>query len=318
MDRKRYTLLATAGALLLALIVVLVAVFVIGNSTPTYGICIHDMGNPVAEKYAQLLSDALTERGYDVTVLDGKNDQTVQSEQIRSLIEDGVDGLFVSPVMTFAANEIVEQAKAEDIPVVFVMRQPPKETLDLWDKVAYVGCDIAQAGAMQGKMVLQLPDSGDINGDGVISYVVLKGPEESADVQLRTQAAITEMEQGERPLSALELVSGDGSRKSGRTMCAKLLATYGKDIEVVLCSTDAIALGALEAVEDGGRSVGKDIYLLGIDGDAEALEQIKAGKLTGTVQNDLQNQAKTAVELLVNGINTSEKELYIDYVPVTE
>ncbi len=321
MKWNRYALPMAAGVLLLVLIIA-VAIWLGANSgTPMVGICIHDMDDPAAKKYAQMLEKELAEQGFAVTVLDGRNDQSVQTEQIDRLIEDGASGLLVSPVMTSAAGDIVEQVKAADLPTVFIYREPSQEALMLGGKVCYVGCGEGRsAGILQGQMVKDLPDQGDINGDGVLSYVFITGQKDSVDTQERTLGATLEMISIKNvSLSELETASGDGSRGAGRTACAKLLSTYGKDIEVVLCNTDAIALGALEAIEDGGREVGKDIYLFGIDGDDEALEQVKAGKLSGTVQNDLQTQTQKSVAALIKMINGESVigEEYVDYIPVT-
>ena len=57
-----------------------------------------------------------------------------------------------------------------------------------------------------------------------------------------------------------------------------LLSQYGDDVEVVFCNNDAMALGALQAIEAAGRTVGEDIYLVGVDALTEALENVHGRK----------------------------------------
>ena len=40
---------------------------------------------------------------------------------------------------------------------------------------------------------------------------------------------------------------------------------YGDKIEVVFCNNDAMAMGALQSIQQAGRTVGKDVYLVGVE-----------------------------------------------------
>jgi methyl-galactoside transport system substrate-binding protein len=98
-----------------------------------------------------------------------------------------------------------------------------------------------------------------------------------------------------------------------------MLSQYSSDIEVVFCNNDAMALGALQAINAAGRTVGKDIYLVGVDALSEALEDVLAGTMTGTVFNDHFAQSHGAADAAVNFVTGKGNEYYIgcDYVKVT-
>ena len=68
-----------------------------------------------------------------------------------------------------------------------------------------------------------------------------------------------------------------GIRQQAQQLVANSLGQYGNDVEVVFCNNDAMALGALQAIEAAGRTVGEDIYLVGVDALTEALENVLAG-----------------------------------------
>ena len=98
------------------------------------------------------------------------------------------------------------------------------------------------------------------------------------------------------------------------------LAEYGKDIEVIFCSNDAMAAGALEAIKDGGRTVGQDVYLLGIDGEHHALVLIRGGEMTGTVALDTKSFTQKVTELaddLLRGRRVENRNI-IGYTAVTQ
>ena len=80
-----------------------------------------------------------------------------------------------------------------------------------------------------------------------------------------------------------------------------------------------MALGALKAIESANRTVGKDIYLVGVDALTEALEDIKADTMTGTVFNDFFGQSHTAAEIcgkFAKGEKVDSVNM-VDYVKVT-
>ena len=80
-----------------------------------------------------------------------------------------------------------------------------------------------------------------------------------------------------------------------------------------------MALGAVQAIRDAGRVVNKDIYLLGVDALAEAVELVNAGEMTGTVLNDHVGQSHKAADVAIEvaGGAIPEKNYTVDYVMVT-
>ena len=107
--------------------------------------------------------------GAEVTVVDGKNDQTEQTNQINSFIAEGVDVLIVNLVQSTAAAAVTALAKEADIPVVYINREPSEEDMGAWEgKITYVGADARQSGTMQGQIVYDREDHGDLNGNGTV------------------------------------------------------------------------------------------------------------------------------------------------------
>jgi ABC-type sugar transport system substrate-binding protein len=109
---------------------------------------------------------------------------------------------------------------------------------------------------------------------------------------------------------------GMWDQSKGNELVANSLAMYGDEIEVVFCNNDAMALGALQAIEGAGRTVGEDIYLVGVDALVEALQNVISGRFTGTVFNDHIAQADGAADAAINYLTGAGNEHYIgcDYV----
>ena len=257
---------------------------------------------------------------YQVTVTDGKNDQAEQTNQIQTFIADKYDVIIANLVQSSAAATVVNMCKDAGIPVIFINREPTAEDLDLWDKIAYVGADARQSGTMQGEIVLDLDNKGDINGDGKVSYVMVIGDPENVDAQYRTEFSVKALTDAGVEVEELVAQRGDWDQAKGQEIVAAALTQYGEQIEVVFCNNDAMALGARQAIEAAGRVVNEDIYLLGVDALDEVVEYVNAGKITGTVLNDHIGQAQTAADVAVKAVNGDalDKNYTVNYVKVTK
>ena len=88
------------------------------------GICIYKFDDNFMTVYRNKLEEILTGKGYEVSVVDGNNDQAKQTEQISTFITQGVDALIINPVMTSAAEQIVSMVKDANIPTVLINREP--------------------------------------------------------------------------------------------------------------------------------------------------------------------------------------------------
>jgi len=257
---------------------------------------------------------------YEVTVVDGKNDQAEQTNQIQTFIADKYDVIIANLVQSSAASTVINMCKDANIPVIFINREPTAEDLDLWERVAYVGADARQSGTMQGEIIYDLPNHGDINGDGKVSYVMVIGDPENVDAQYRTEFSIKALTDKGVQVEELVAQRGDWDQAKGQEIVAAALTQYGEQIEVVFCNNDAMALGARQAIQAAGRTVGKDIYLVGVDALEEVVAYVESGEITGTVLNDHVGQAHTAAEVAIKAINNEplEKNYTVDYVKVTK
>ena len=284
------------------------------------GVCIYQFADNFMTLYRTDLEEYLKDMGYAVTIVDGKNDQNTQTEQINTFLQQGVDVLIINPVQTTSAQTIVDTIKPSETPIVFINREPDKSVLDSYaDKCCYVGADARQSGTYQGELILETETQGDINGDGKITYIMCKGDPENIDAQYRTEYSIKALTDAGKEVECLYEYLDNWDQTTAQQDVANALAQYGEKIEVVFCNNDAMALGALQSIEQAGRKVGEDIYLVGVDALKEAVQNVVDGKMTGTVLNDDVGQATAAADatkLFVEGKDV-EEYYWVDYVKVT-
>ena len=262
---------------------------------------------------------------YNITMVDSKNDMNEQTNQIDTFINQGMDVIILNLVQTSSAEVLIDKVVDAGIPLILINREPLGDNGDESYEgiinnpgVCYVGADARQSGTYQGEIVLALDNKGDINGDGVVKYIMVIGDPENPDAQYRTEFSIKALTDAGVAVEALVENVGNWDQTKGQEITAAALAQFGNDIEVVFCNNDGMALGAAAAIEAAGRKVGEDIYLLGVDALDECQEMVKAGTMTGTVLNDHIGQSHTAVDAAVAALNGEALQNYywVDYVKV--
>ena len=291
------------------------------------GVCIYQFSDNFMTLFRTELENYLVEQGFskeNITIVDGANDQATQSGQIDNFIAEGVDVLIINPVNSSSAETITDKVVEAGIPLVYINREPDAAEEQRWAdngwNVTYVGCDARQSGTMQGEMIVDLGlETVDLNGDGKIQYIMVEGDPENVDAQYRTEFSVKALTDAGLEVECLTDQVGNWQQAEAQQIVANALGQYGTDIEVVFCNNDAMALGALQAIDAAGRTVGTDIYLVGVDALSEALENVISGKMTGTVFNDHFSQSHSAADAAIKFLNGETNEYYIgcDYVKVT-
>ncbi|NCB36890.1 MAG: galactose ABC transporter substrate-binding protein, partial [Clostridia bacterium] len=274
----------------------------------------YTFSDPFLATVREVLQPKLKDAGIDFTDNDANNTQATQTDQITTAIASGAGLLAVNVVETGAAGiaqDIVDKAKAADIPLIFFNRSVDQEIVESYDKCVFIGTKYVEAGIMQGKMIgeylMANYDAYDLNGDGVISYVMFKGQEDNQEAIARTQYGVEdankvltaagkpELKFYDESNSKLYLVDQNGSwsRQAAFDYMQTILAQYNLDsknaVELVIANNDEMAIGAIQALQQAGYNNGKDtttIPVFGVDATADAVQQIKDGYMAGSIKQD--------------------------------
>ena len=267
--------------------------------------------------------DELGFKKENITIQDGKGDQAEQTNQIQNFIASGVDVMILNLVQASSAPQVTDMCKDAGIPVVYINREPDVAEEERWASeglaATYVGADARQSGTYQGEEIVETANKGDINGDGKVSYIMVQGDPENVDAQYRTEFSVKALTDAGIEVEELLLQRGDWDQAKGQQIVQDALTQFGDKVEVVFCNNDAMALGALQAIEAAGRKVNEDIYLVGVDALTEAVQNVVDGKMTGTVFNDHFGQAQTAADMAVKFLKGEAVDPVnmVDYVKVT-
>ena len=292
------------------------------------GISIYKFDDNFMTLYRTELVRYLTEdlgfKAENVVVQDGKGDQAEQTNQIQNFIASGVDVMILNLVQSSSAPQVTDMCKEAGIPVVYINREPDAAEEERWESeglnATYVGCDARQSGTYQGEEILETANKGDINGDGKVSYIMIQGDPENVDAQYRTEFSVKALTDAGMEVEELLKQRGDWDQARAQQIAQDALNQYGDKIEVIFCNNDAMALGALQAIEAAGRKVNEDIYLVGVDALTEAVQNVIDGKQTGTVFNNHFAQAQAASDIAVKFLSGEKVDAVnmVNYEKVTK
>ncbi len=296
------------------------------------------------------------------------NDQAKQIDQIKTAIAGGTNLLIVNIVTSGApdtAQDIIDAAG--DIPVIFFNRAIGTDGSDVAvleenPTACFIGTDAPEAGHMQGKMIGDYLVANfatvDKNGDGKISYAMMKGQEGNVEAEYRTQYGVEDAnailkEAGKAELKYFDEANTDcyqvdldgaWSAKAAKEYMDTNLVTYNTNknnmIELVICNNDGMAEGVVASLQANQFNVeGKHVVpVFGVDATAAAVALIEEGAMIGTVKQDANGMAvsiaqtakaildgKTPVEALAgltderfSIASDCDAKLYVAYAPYTK
>ena len=256
-----------------------------------------------------------------------------------------------------------------DKPLVFYNRQPSDpvsgeidmESMNWNGSTYYVGFDAAGGGAVQGQLIKDFLASADPavidrNGDGILGYVLCVGDVGHNDSRARTEGIRRALDTwngspdptnvkdgsvnvGGKTLKVVELEGKAMTGTDGSTWNANAATDamsgwatkFADQIDMVVSNNDGMAMGCLQA-----SNYPAGVPIFGYDANADAIEAIGAGRLTGTVSQNVDAQATATLQVLRNlldgltgsdvytqGISTSDRygnkiSAPVDYVNSTK
>ena len=191
---------------------------------------------------------------------DANGDAAKLNSDIEDMIAKKVDGVIISGGPLEQLPSALDSLKKAGIPVVLVDRQ--------WSGgyTSYVGPDNFTIGQQDGQYIVNR-----LKSAGVLA-VIKGGPADNSIGLNRTKGVLDIV--GKVP--AIKVITapdfGGWSEDGGLKQMENLLAA-NKKIDAVFCENDSMCLGAQRAIADANRT--SEMFLCGVDGQKEALQQIK-------------------------------------------
>lgn len=217
------------------------------EKTFTIGVILSDILNPFYSSMLKGVEEAAKERGYRVIVMDTGEDYDNEQFAVETMLAEQVDGLLISPVQK--RKQAVIEIQKSDLPFVLLGRY--------FDSIEtnYITTDDVK-GAYSATQHL-------IKG-GHKRIALINGPSYISSSKERFKGYKQAMENDNLLISDDLILHGMMDENDGYEALKKLVA---RDIEptAVLCYSDFVALGVLQAADEIGLEVPENLAIIGYD-----------------------------------------------------
>lgn len=202
----------------------------------------------------------------ELIVTDGQNDFAKQVTDVELLMAQGIKVLMISPLTADALTPVVADAMAAGIKVVTLDRKVNT------DVTVHIGAENKPIGEAAAKFI-----GGKLGNKGKI--IELQGTGGASATVDRHDGFVDGIKGTEMEIVASQ--NCDFLRENAVKFMEDQLQRFGPgEIQAVYAHNDEMALGAIQALEAVGRL--KEVAVVGIDGQNNAFEAIKEGKLAAS------------------------------------
>ncbi|MBP5725534.1 MAG: ABC transporter substrate-binding protein [Clostridia bacterium] len=225
------------------------------------------------------MEQAAKEAGYGLMMENANQKQDKQIEAIRTFIAYQVDVIVFSPIVETGWDNVLSEARQAKIPVILMDRMIETQDESLYR--AYVGADFYAEGVRAGEYLVRKADA---MGAEHLRIAEICGTTDSTPIRDRHRGFMDVIGQDAR-FTVIDSMDGDFLQSKGEECMRELLDKYGADgIDVVFSHNDAMTLGALNVLEKTDAAASKDMIIITVDGEKDAVDALKASRINRVVQ----------------------------------
>jgi len=224
----------------------------------------------------------------DVEAPPQESDKEQQFALVQTVTAKGIQALLIAPADSKGIVPALKDAQSKGVLIINVDNRVDPDTarsagLDLG---GYVGADNEAGGELAGQGMLEA-----LNKQGKVA--VLEGLRGVDNAEARKRG-FEKAVQGKLEIVAEEEASWDTQKAYAK--CQSILAAH-PDIRGIFCANDKMALGAMKAIKEAGKS-GK-IAVIGYDNIPDVKPYLANGELYGTIEQHPDLMGKYGVEMAV-------------------
>jgi ribose transport system substrate-binding protein len=217
--------------------------------------------------------EAAAAKGWQYSHLepDRETNSADQVAKVQDSIQKGVKAISICAVNDEALIQAVRRANDAGVPIFVHNSITP---VPVGKVEAYIGYDEREGGRKCGQKAVELLKA-KYGGVAKGKVAILEG---TAGTHTDQRAGGFKEALEGTPIQVVASQSANWLRKEGADRTTEFLQKY-PDLDLVFGCSDAMAQGASQAA----RQAGKRIFTVGLDGNPDALEDVKKGSLTATL-----------------------------------
>jgi len=232
--------------------------------------------NPFRATETQSIEAEAKAEGIKLIERNANADVNAQNSQIEDMIAQGAKVLIVAPENSDGLAPALAQAKAKHIPVLTIDRNVTGTACS--DFIAFIGSNF------KGQAQIAADDLGAAtNGTGDVA--ILEGTSGNNVAVDRTSGFKSELAAKYPNMKVVADQTANFDETTGQKVMEQMLQS-NPSISAVYAENDEMAFGALQAIKAAGKTAGKDIKVVSIDGTQEAVQDVVNGTLVADVETN--------------------------------
>jgi ABC-type sugar transport system substrate-binding protein len=231
--------------------------------------------NPFRDTETKSITAEAKRLGIKLIQRNANGDISQQNTDIENLIAQGAKALIVAPENAGVAPALA-QAKAKHIPVITIDRTVNGNACS--DFVNFIGSNFL------GQAKIAADDLGQaLKGKGQV--VVLQGTSGNNVAVDRTNGFNQELKAKYPGMKIVASQTANFDQATGQKVMAQLLQSH-PDISGLYAENDTMALGAIQAMRAAGKTPGKDIQIVAIDGTRDCVQDVANGVMYSDIETN--------------------------------
>ena len=231
------------------------------------------------------VQEAAADKGIQLLFFNAEQKQENQIKAIRSFIAYQVDVIAFVPIVSVGWENVLEEAREANIPVLICDREINIEDETLY--AGYLGTDMLRQGQSAAEFLIKKftePETGEtaLTDKDAVRIVELRGTEGSSPAIKRAQG-FRDTLAGYPAFKIIYSESGDFLRSKGYELMCNILEELD-GIDVIYSHNDGMTLGAIDAMKERGIQPGKDIIIISIDAEQAAIDALRRGEINCVVE----------------------------------
>jgi ABC-type sugar transport system substrate-binding protein len=232
--------------------------------------------NPFRIAETQSMKDEAKKRGIKLETTNANSQLPKQIADIKTLLAKGVDVLIVAPLNSSGLEPAFDAAAAKGVPVITVDRELDAGFCKNW--VTFIGSDFLEQGHRAAKAM-------DKATGGKAKVAILLGSSGNNVTTNRTKGFVDEIAASAPGLKVVAKQTGDFARDKGQSVTEQLLQA-DPSINAIYAENDEMGLGAVTAIQGLGKTAGKDVKIVSVDGTRNAVQAIVNGTMNGVIESN--------------------------------
>ncbi len=232
--------------------------------------------NPFRAGETNSVRDAAKTMGVKRLLYTNANDnQAKQVADIESMIAQGAQAIIVAPINATGLQPALAQAASKNIPVVTIDRQTAGTPCK--DFITFMGSDFQVQGVRAAKALA------DATG-GKAEIAEIQGAYGNSVETQRTDGFAQELKK-HPGMHLVAAQTGNWSATDAQRVMEQLLLAH-PNINALYAQADVMALGAIQAIKQAGKTPGKDVTIVSIDGTKAAVQDVADGTMAAVVETN--------------------------------